>query len=138
MDKLDTFKAILPLIPEGYRRPLMIYLHIEEIMRIINSLKECMNKNYSLEDTGAFDISKLSDMFSSSSPKGENDMLKMMSMFMSGGLGGLGGMEQKDGNIKEASGSKAESSSKPDKDTDEIDDIFKDFLDETKGYDNNE
>ena len=62
MDKIETFKTLLPLIPEQYRRPLMIYIHIEEIMRLVNSMQQCMRGNF-LQSPENCDINKIIESF---------------------------------------------------------------------------
>ncbi len=62
MDKLETFKAMLPFIPIGYRRPLLLIIHIEELMRIINSMNECLRMPIDAMDNKPPDMSKMFDI----------------------------------------------------------------------------
>lgn len=148
MDKLETFKAMLPFIPVRYRRPLLLFIHIEELMRIINSMNECLKMPMNIMDSTPPDMSKLFDLFKQNTSGDDGDMMSMllpllMSGKMSGGdglssiLSGLSGLNAVNTDSKNTYGKNTGDDNKNDDFSDEIDDLFKDFVDETRN-DNNE
>lgn len=153
MDKLDTFKALLPFIPARYRRPLLLFIHIEELMRILNSLSECMHMPIDVMDNKPADMSKILDILKSNMSDEDNDMMSMLlPLLMSGGLSGgdglssvlsgmsglnLGNMNLKNTDDKNMSTNNTDEKNTDNDFSDEIDNLFKDFIDET-GNDNYE
>lgn len=138
MDKLDTFKAILPFIPIRYRRPLLLIIHIEELMRIINSMNECMNMPINAMDSKPPDMSKMFDILKQNMSGDEGDMMSMLlPLLMSGGLAGGDGLSSIISGLSglNMGNTNNQNSDKENTDTDfsdEIDDLFKDFIDETR------
>ncbi len=172
MDKLETFKALMPFIPIRYRRPLLLFLHIDELMRIINSMNECLNAPMNVMEEKPADMSKLLEILKGNMSKDDSDMMSMLlPLLMSGGLSGGDGLSSLlSGFTSGLSGSSDENKNSTDNrntDThnndnydnntcnnnnynnnnhnhdnnsefsDEIDDLFKDFINET-GNDNYE
>lgn len=138
MDKLDTFKAMLPFIPIRYRRPLLLIIHIEELMRIINSMNECMNMPINVMDSKPPDMSKMFDILKQNMSGDEGDMMSMLlPLLMSGGLAGGDGLSSIMSGLSglNMGSTNNQNSDKENTDTDlsdEIDDLFKDFIDETR------
>lgn len=150
MDKLETFKAMLPFIPIRYRRPLLLFIHIEELMRIINSLNECMRMPLNVPESGPPDMSKMLDLLKQNMSGDEGDMMSvLLPLLMSGGLSGGDGLSSLMSGLSGLSGlsgfntansDKKNSEKEPDKEfengdndfSDEIDSLFKDFIDETR------
>lgn len=123
MDKINMFKAMLPLIPPNYRRILIFYIHFEEMMNIMASLKKCLNTPISDFDDGSLkNPNDLLGFMKKNMSKQDSEMFDMFSMF-SGGFGG--------------------SSSSPDNSgsedfSEDIDNLFKDFLNSDSSSDNGE
>lgn len=124
MDKLNMIKNMLPLIPIQYRRTILMYIHIEEIMNIMASLKQCLNGNFMYaNENSSKDPKDMLNILKQNMPKQDSDMLNMImnmqnmenmsSMFDSFNMMGMGSSN---------TDSESESSNE------EIDDLFKDFL----------
>ena len=137
MDKIDTFKAMLPFIPIGYRRPLLLIIHIEELMRIINSMNECMRMPLNIADNKPPDMSNMFDLLKKNMPNDEGDMMSvLMPLLMTGGdaaslFSGLSGLNSGGTDNKNTDKEYTDSDS-----SDEIDNLFKDFIDETRNENN--
>lgn len=137
MDKLEIFKAMLPFIPTRYRRPFLLIIHIEELMRIINSMNECMRMPINITDSKPPDMSKMFDLLKQNMPNDEGDMMSMLlPLLMAGGdgmssiLSGLSGLNMGSTEKKNTENENTDRDS-----SDEIDNLFKDFIDETRNED---
>lgn len=131
MDKIETFKTLLPLIPEQYRRPLMIYIHIEEIMRLVNSMQQCMRGNF-LQSPENCDINKIIESFSGKSSSESGDLIKSLVPLMANG--GLNFSDILSNNMfsKNKKSDDENEFESHNNETDDIDNIFKEFLEENK------
>jgi hypothetical protein len=138
MDKLEIFKGLMPFIPARYRRPLLLFIHIDELTRIINSMNECLHMKTDI-DTPA-DMSKLVDLLKSNMPAETGDMMSMLlPLMMSGGENNMDNISSlfsafnsSDTNSHQNTDSKYTSQNTSNEFSDEIDEIFKDFIDETR------
>lgn len=161
MDKFEIIKAILPFIPAGYRRPLLFYIHFEEMLRIMDSLRACLNMRISGDDSShPADFSGLLNTLKQNMSKQDSDMLNMLDMLssmknmgdmtsdMAGMMSAFNFMNNTD-NIKNANNTNSTndmndtntstgSDNSGEAFSEELDDLFKDFLNETKGDDINE
>lgn len=162
MDKLETFKALMPFIPIRYRRPLLLFLHIDELMRIINSMNECLNTPMNVMDEKPADMSKLLEILKGNMSKDDSDMISMflpllmlggdgLSSLLSGFTSGLFGSSDENKNSTDNRNTDTHNNDNYDNNTynnnnynnnnhnhdndsdfsDEIDDLFKDFINET-------
>ncbi len=142
MDKLETFKAMLPFIPIGYRRPLLLIIHIEELMRIINSMNECLRMPIDAMDNKPPDMSKMFDILKQNMSGSEGEMMSMLlPLLMSGGMSGGDGLSSIISGLSGLSTGSQNNKSSDSENTDtgfsdEIDNLFKDFVDETRNENN--
>lgn len=44
LKNIENLKMLLPLVPCEYRRPLILFMYIREIMDIIDSCHKCLNE----------------------------------------------------------------------------------------------
>lgn len=148
MDKLEIFKAMLPFIPLRYRRPLLLFIHIDELMRIINSMNECLKMPINAMDTSPPDMSKMFDILKQNMSNDESDMMSMLlPLLMSGGMSGgdglssiisglsgfnIGNKDKKKSDDQNTDSENMDNESTDNDFSDEIDNLFKDFIDETR------
>lgn len=139
MDKLETFKAMLPFIPIRYRRPLLLIIHIEELMRIINSMNECLRMPINAMESKPPDMSKMFEILKQNMSGDDGDMMSMLlPLLMSGGMSGGDGLSSILSGVNLGnSNNKSTDTENTDTDfSDEIDNLFKDFIDETRNENN--
>lgn len=142
MDKLETFKAMLPFIPIRYRRPLLLIIHIEELMRIINSMNECLRMPINAMESKPPDMSKMFEILKQNMSGDDGDMMSMLlPLLMSGGMSGGDGLSSILSGLSGVnlgnSNNKSTDTENTDTDfSDEIDNLFKDFIDETRNENN--
>ena len=130
MDKINTFKAMLPFIPARYRRPLILYIHLEEMMNIMTSLQLCLKTPITDYGNSTADPSELLGMLKQNMSEQDSQMLNMLSNMnnmspMFSAMNAMGGM----GDGKNPSSDNITG----DNDfSEDIDNLFKDFIDETQ------
>lgn len=134
MDKIETFKALLPFIPVTYRRPLLFYIHFEEMMNIMASLRSCLNSP--LPDySGSMpkDSNELMNILKKNMSKQDSEMVEMISGMqnMSSLFSAMNNMGDLSNLAKGMNAPSGETKSDNDF-SEEIDDLFKDFIAETK------
>lgn len=127
MDKINTFKAMLPFIPAMYRRPLLFYIHFEEMMSIMASLKTCLNTPIPDYNSSQADPSELFDMLKQNMSKQDSDMVNMFS-----GMNNMASMFSAMNAMNSGNSTSTEGNSKDNDFSEDIDNLFKDFVDETQ------
>lgn len=127
MDKINMIKNMLPLIPIQYRRTILMYIHIEEIMNIMTSLQQCLNGNfmYSNENLSK-DPKDMLNILKQNMPKQDSDMINMIM-----GMQNMGNMSSMFDSFNMMGMGSSDKSSGSEVDNEEIDDLFKDFLSST-------
>lgn len=127
MNKIEMFKALLPFIPTNYRRPLLFYIHFEELMNIMASLNSCLKSPLSdYTDSSAKDPSELINLLKKNMSEQDAEIFNMLSNMQN-----MSSLFSAMNNMGDFSNTE-NSSDKSDEFSDEIDDLFKDFITETQ------